>query len=210
MKMLWIALLSLGLSFQAQAVEPTAPDVVIQKATGELQDLLKKNAAKYKADTALFYKIVDDVVVPHFDTRYIAQLVLARNWKTASVDQRKRFEATFKNMLIRSYANALLEYHDSVTVEWKPVRLTPEITDVTINSNLLRPGKQPIPVGFAMHVADNQWKIYDIVVENISLVSNFRSQISSEIKKSNLDEVMTRMENGAYSAKPKDSSKSTS
>lgn len=212
MKILWMALLSITFATQAQAqaAAPTAPDVVIQKATGELQDLLNKNHEKYKADTALFYKIVDDIVVPHFDTRYIAQLVLARNWKNASPDQRKRFEATFKNMLIRSYANALLEYHDSVKVEWKPLRLSPDNSDVTLNSTLLRPGKQPIAVGFAMHLTDSKWTIYDIVVENISLVSNFRSQISSEIKKSNLDDVMTRMESGAYNSKPKTASKSES
>lgn len=209
MKNLWIALLSLALfSTQAQAAEPTQPDAVMQKATGELQDLLKKNHEKYKADANLFYKVVDDVVVPHFDTHYIAQLVLARNWKNASDDQRKHFEAAFKNMLIRSYANALLEYHDSVKVEWKPLHMTPDISDVTVNSNLLRPGKQPIPVGFAMHLTDNQWKIYDIVVENISLVSNFRSQVGSEIKRTSLDDVISRMESGVYNRKPAAAAKS--
>lgn len=199
MKNLWMALFSLALfTAQVPAAEPAQPDAVIQKATGELQELLNRNHEKYSSNIDLFYRVVDNVVVPHFDTRYIAQLVLGRNWKSANDDQRKHFEAAFKNMLIRSYANALLEYYDSVKVEWKPLRLPSDATDVTVNSTLLRPGKQPVPVGFAMHLAGNEWKIYDIVVENISLVSNFRSQVNSEIKRTSLDDVITRMESGAY------------
>lgn len=185
---------------QAGATATAAtPDQIVQKATGHLQDLLSKNAAKYKADNNLFYRVVDDAVVPYFDTRYIAQLVLGRNWKVADEAQRQRFEAAFKSMLIRTYANAMLEYYDSVRVEWKPIRLAPDATDITVNSNLLRKDKQPIPVGFSMRNNSGNWKIYDIVVENISLVDNFRSQVNSEIRKTSLDEVITRMETGSYS-----------
>lgn len=209
MKTLGFALFSiLLLTSTVQAAAPTAPDQIVQKATNHLQDLLSKNSAKYKADTALFYNVVDDAVVPYFDTRFIAQLVLGRNWRTADEAQRKRFEAAFKSMLIRTYANALLEYYDSVRVEWKPIRLAPDATEVTVNSNLIRNGKQPIPVGFSMRNNAGQWKIYDIVVENISLIDNFRSQVNSEIKKTSLDEVITRMETGAYSRKVELRSKS--
>lgn len=209
MKTIAFALFSLLLMIApVQAAEPTAPDQIVQKATSHLQDLLNKNAAKYKANNNLFYKVVEDAVVPYFDTRLIAQLVLGRNWKSADEDQRKRFEAAFKHMLIRTYANALLEYYDSVRVEWKPVRLAPDVTDVSVNSTLLREGKQPIPVGFSMRLNAGKWKIYDIVVENISLIDNFRSQVNSEIKKTSLDEVITRMETGAYARKTDLTSKS--
>lgn len=183
----------------AQAA-PKPPDQVVQDATTQLQQLLHDNHDKYKADSKLFYKVVNDVVVPHFDVRYIAQLVLARNWKTATDDQRSRFQNAFRDMLIRSYANALLEYHDSVKAEWKPLRMAADATDVTVSSNLLRDGKQPVPIGFAMRLTGDDWKIYDITIENISLITNFRSQFAAEIKKNGLDSVITRMETGQYAA----------
>jgi phospholipid transport system substrate-binding protein len=191
------------IAVSAQAAAPKPPDQVVQEATAQLQDLLHKNADKYRADTKAYYKVVNDVVVPHFDVRYIAQLVMGRNWKTANEQQRTRFQNAFKDMLIRSYANALLEYHDSVKADWKPLRLAPGATDATVNSNLVRQGKQSIPIGFSMRLANGEWKIYDITIENISLVINFRGQINDEIKKNGVDNVITRMESGEYAAKAK-------
>lgn len=198
-KYLVAALMTIGLAGTAQA-QPTPPDEVVKKATAELQTLINKNHVQYKADLAAFYRTVDEVVVPHFDVQFIAKSVLARNWKGASEEQRKRFADAFKTMLIRSYANALLEYHDSVKAEWKPLRRGTETEDVTVNSSLLREGKPPVAIGFNMHLSDGQWRIYDITVENISLVTNFRGQINAELKRSDLDGVITRMETGQYAA----------
>jgi len=203
MKKIILFLSAALMALNAQAADVKAPDQVAQDATSQIEQLLRDNHAKYKADNKLYYKVVNDVIVPHFDVPYIGRLVLGRNAKTATDDQRTRFQNAFKDMLIRSYANALLDNYDSVKVDWKPVRLDAGVTDVTVNSTLLRDGKQPVQVGFAMHLVGNDWKIYDITVENISLVINFRSQINEEIKNSGLDSVITRMESGEYSAKPK-------
>lgn len=178
-----------------------APDVMIQTAVNNLQTKLKKNGAQYKAQPAKYQKLVQEAVVPYFDTRYIAQLVMGRNWRDADEMQRGRFENAFKNMLIRSYADAMLQYYNTVTIDWKPLRLDPAATEVTVNSALLREGKPPIGIGFSMHKANNKWQIYDIVVENISLVDNFRSQVNSEIKRTSIDDVIERMENGSYGGK---------
>ncbi|MES2488388.1 MAG: ABC transporter substrate-binding protein [Pseudomonadota bacterium] len=200
----FILLLSAALmSITAHAAAPKAPDQVAQDATTQLLQLLTANHVKYKADSKLYYKTVNDVVVPLFDVPYIGRLVLGRNGKTATDEQRTRFQNAFKDMLIRSYANAMLDNFDSVKVSWQPLRMAAGATDVTVSSTLLREGKQPVPVGFAMRLTGTEWKIYDITVENISLVINFRSQINEEIKKNGLDSVIARMESGEYSAKPK-------
>lgn len=190
----------LGMATAAPAAM-TPPDTVVRDATTSLQDLIRQNHVAYKADLDGFYAVVDKVVVPHFDVSFIARSVLARHWKTATDDQRKRFQDAFKNMLIHSYANALLEYHDSVKADWKPLRMPAGAEDVMVHSNLLREGKPPVSISFAMHVAEGQWRIYDIAVENISLVTNFRGQLSSEVKKSNLQAVIDRMETGEFSVK---------
>ena len=181
----------------APAAAAQAPDQIVRGTTEQMQVLIRDNHEKYRADQQAFYKVVDEVLVPHFDVRYIAQLVLGKNWRAASEDQRKRFTDAFKLMLIRSYAQTLLDNYDSVKAEWQPLRLSADVADVTVRVNLMRKsGQQPVAIGFNMRRVDNDWKIYDISVEAISLVANFRSQITSEIKRSSLDDVIARMEKG--------------
>lgn len=203
MKTLFTALLSaLLFTLPAHAAPSSnAPDAVIKTAVDNLQSKLQKNSAKYKAHPAQYQKLVREAVVPYFDTRYIAQLVMGRHWRDANADQRKRFESAFKGMLIGTYANAMLEYYDSVKIDWKPMRFDGSETDATVNSSLLRPGKPPVAIGFSMHKSSDQWQIYDIVVENISLVDNFRAQVNSEIKRTSIDDVIQRMEEGTYGGK---------
>lgn len=198
MKKIFLALTALAFTSLAQAAPAVAPDDVVKGTTDTLQKLIAVNHEQYRKDLPGFYKVVDNTLVPHFDQRYIAQLVLARNWKTASDDQRLRFQTAFKNMLIRAYANAMLDNYDSVSADWQPLRMAPDATDVTVNSRLMRRGGPSVNVSFQMHIADNEWRIYDILVENLSLVSNFRAQFASEIKRTSLDDVITRMESGQY------------
>jgi phospholipid transport system substrate-binding protein len=199
MKKLFLAITLLCGLGVAAADDVVPPDQVVKQTTSMLQDLIAKNHDAYTADQDGFYKVVDDVVVPHFDMPFIARLVLARNWRGATDDEKQRFQVAFKNMLIRSYANAMLQYHDSVKAEWKPLRMAPDTDDVIVNSDLLRDGKQPVDVGFAMHLVGKEWKIYDITVENISLATNFRGQLTEEIKRTSLDSVIQRMESGEFS-----------
>ncbi|TDU26834.1 phospholipid transport system substrate-binding protein [Panacagrimonas perspica] len=193
-----VLLAALGFTFAAQAAPSQPADVVIKAATTEFQDLIKQNHEKYRADLPGFYKVVEDKVVPHFDTKGIAQLVLGRNWKTATPDQRTRFEAAFKDSLIRTYARAMLDYHDSVSAEWAPLKAAAGATDVNVNAKIIRQNAPPIPLSFSVHAVGDVWKIYDISVENISLITNFRSQLNTEIKANGLDAVIKKFEDNTY------------
>lgn len=193
-----ILLAALGFSFASQAAPSQAADTVIKTATTEFQDLIKQNHEKYRADLPGFYKVVEDKVVPYFDTKGIAQLVLGRNWKTATADQRTRFEAAFKDSLIRTYARAMLDYHDSVSAEWAPLKAEAGATDVNVNAKIIRQNAPPIPLSFSVHAVGDAWKIYDISVENISLITNFRSQLNTEIKANGLDAVIKKFEDNTY------------
>lgn len=192
-------LMALGLAANAaQAAPAQTADATIRNATTEFQELIKANHEKYRADLPGFYKVVDEKVVPHFDTKGIAQLVLGKNWKTATPDQRKRFEAAFKDSLIRTYARAMLDYHDSVSAEWSPLRAEAGATDVTVNAKILRRDAPPIALAFSVHLVSDVWKIYDISVENLSLITNFRSQVNAEVKASGLDAVIKKFEDNTY------------
>ncbi len=193
-----VLLAALGFAFASQAAPSQPADTVIKTATTEFQDLIKQNHEKYRADLPGFYKVVEDKVVPYFDTKGIAQLVLGRNWKTATPDQRTRFEAAFKDSLIRTYARAMLDYHDSVSAEWAPLKAEAGATDVNVNAKIIRQNAPPIPLSFSVHAVGDAWKIYDISVENISLITNFRSQLNTEIKANGLDAVIKKFEDNTY------------
>jgi len=197
------ALMALGtLVASDSALAVTPPDEVVRKASSELQSDISQNVEKYQKDKAAFYSMVDTRIQQYFDTPYIAQLILAQNWKTATADQRKRFEIAFKNMLIRSYADALLQYHDSVKAEVKAAQMASDATKATVNSSLMRKDGPPIPVAFDMRLKDDSWKVYDIKVENISLVTNFRSQVAAQVKATSIDEVITKLESGQQVVAP--------
>lgn len=193
---LWVAAFAALAGLSTAAATPVPPDEVVKTTTERLQQEIAAREKEFRADQTKLYAFVDEVIVPKFDTKYIAQLILARHWKQASDDQRKRFQAAFKDMLVHSYANALVEYHTSVKAEWLPLRMAPDATDVTVQSRLLREGKPPLPIGFAMRLKDGEWKVYDIVIENLSLVTSFRSQINSEIRRTGLDALIQRLESG--------------
>lgn len=193
---LFCSLLLLAGTAQAAPAQPA--DEVIKTATTEFQGLISANHESYRKDLESFYKVVDEKVVPNFDTKGIAQLALGRNWKTATPEQRTRFEAAFKNSLIRTYARAMLDYHDSVKAEWAPLRAAAGASDVTVNAKLLRKDAPPIALAFSAHAVDDEWKIYDIAVENISLITNFRGQLNNEIKANGLDAVIKKFEDNSY------------
>jgi phospholipid transport system substrate-binding protein len=187
----------LAVASAATPAAPVPPDEVVKETTERLQKEINAREKEFRADPKKLYAFVDQVIVPKFDSRYITQLILARHWKTATEDQRARFETAFKNMLVYSYADALVEYHNSVTAEWQPLRMAPDAKDVTVQSKLVRSnGKPPLPIGFAMRLKDDQWKVYDIIIENLSLITSFRSQVNSEIKRTSLDALIQKLERG--------------
>jgi phospholipid transport system substrate-binding protein len=190
--------LGLAGAAQADAMPSQAPDAALKTTTEQIRGLIKAHYAEYKADQAKYYKVVDEVVVPRFDVPGITKLVLGQNYRTATPEQRERFSKAFKDMLVGSYANAMLDNYNSVTINWMPPRASAEATDVAVNSTLTRDNGQSYGIGFRVHVVDGDWKIWDITVENVSLVLNFRTQIASEIKRTSLDDVISRMEKGQF------------
>ncbi|MEC9357788.1 MAG: ABC transporter substrate-binding protein [Pseudomonadota bacterium] len=171
------------------------PDEIIRSATESARKQINENYETYKTDRHAFYTMIDETVVPRFDVKYISQLVLARNYRSATPEQRSRFTDAFQTMIVRSYADALLEYYDDVDIEWAPLRMAEDATDASVGAKIMRNSGQPIPIDFRVHKTDDgDWKIYDIAVENISVVSNFRAQFAQEVKKNGLDSLIAKLE----------------
>ena len=183
--------------FAAAAAAATPPEQVIKSTTDTIRADIAKNVAKYQADKPSFYAMVDREIVPHFDTPYIAKVILGSHLKEASPEQIKQFENAFKDMLVHSYADKLLEYYDSVEIQVKPGVVTGDGKRADVATTIMRKdGKPPIPVTFSMRMSGDEWKVWDIKAENISLVMNFRTQIDAEIKKSNIASVIERLSSG--------------
>jgi len=174
-----------------------APDVALKATTEQIRGMIRDHYAEYKANSAVFYQAVNDVVVPRFDVPGISRAVLAINYRNATPDQRTRFAAAFKDMLVHSYANALLDNYKSVKIEWMPPRML-NATDAAVNTSLTRDNGQSFAIGFRVHVVDGEWKVLDITVENVSLVLSYRTQLNHEIATSGLDDVISRMQNGQF------------
>lgn len=173
-----------------------APDQAIRETTDRLRALIDRNRAVYQADNEKFFREVEAVVVPRFDTRYIGQIILGQHWRNASEAQRTRFITAFKNNLVHSYAGALLEHADTVELKWKPVHMAPAAKDTTVGVDLVRKGGPPIPISFSVHRVGAEWKVYDVSIDSISLATSFRSQFNPEIKKNGLEGLIKRLENG--------------
>jgi len=184
----------------ATAAEPVGasqgPLSELKSTTEKLRGMIAEHHAEYRADMTKFYGIVDDLVVPRFDVPFIAKHVLGVHYREASADQRTRFADGFKNMLIRNYADALLDNYDSAAVDWQTPRMADGQEDTIVNAGITKKDGQKVTIGFRVHVVDSDWKVWDIVVENISLDTNFKTQIDAEIKKTSLDAVIDRMQKG--------------
>lgn len=190
----WIAGLALlAASALTHAADPE-PVRVVADATQQLQSLIRERGAEFRADRGRFLAQVEATLSPAFDFPHIARAVLGRHWRAASEDQRARFEAAFRLRLIGSYADTLLEHGDSARIEWLGSTLAGD--DATVKAKLHRAAAAPpVEVLFRLHrTPAGEWKAYDLAVESISLLTNFRSQVATEIKRDGIEALIVRME----------------
>lgn len=186
----------------AAADQFSEPERIVRQTTERLlRDVATRNA-EFRADPQQFYAYVDEVVASHFDWPYITRLLLGPYWKQATEEQRERFARAFRNMLIRTYADALLEYHDAARVEWLPAQPGSTGRDVMVRARLLRDGSKPIPVGFAMLERGGTWRIYDVIIESSSVATSFRGQFIAEIRANGLESLIQRLERGESVVNP--------
>ncbi len=190
-----VALATVAFFSTADARAADAPGQVVRDATEKIQAAIKQHHADYAKDKARFYAIVDELVTPAFDAPYIAQITLGRAWRTATPDQRARFQAAFKGTLIRAYSDALLENADTSHVDW--VRDAVNGDTASLHANVIRASGPPVAFAFELHkTTAGDWRAYDIAVEGVSLITNFRSQFAAQIKQGGLDALIARLEKG--------------
>lgn len=187
------ALVVLVLTPSVAISEIRSPDKVVSETTAQIVDLLKANRDSYAEDHEKLYAMVHEIIVPHFDFKVITRLVLARYYKKASAEQRTQFAEGFRDLLIRTYATALLKYQDEKFV-FHPFTAKPEAERVIVKTEFVRRDGGPnVPVNFRFFKAKNGWKAYDVSIEGVSMVTNYRGVYASQIKREGLEAVIEKL-----------------
>jgi len=185
------ALLSFS-SLTYAAVEDN-PQQLVQVTTDKMLARLKQNKTELDKKPELIYDYVSEIVLPHFDFIRMSQWVLAKNWRVAEKEQKIRFIRAFRTLLIRTYGVALLEYTQQ-KINYLPLRSDLASGDVTVRTEIIEKGKQPVALNYSLHKKDKGWKVYDISVDGVSLISNYRTSFASEIKQTSIDALIERLE----------------
>jgi phospholipid transport system substrate-binding protein len=170
-----------------------APNDVIQEAVELLTEGLDSRREELESDNNALYTFIDGILLPRFDSQFAAGAVLGKHWRTASDEQKKRFIAAFYTTLLHRYADGLLEF-DMDRVEILPYKgdISKRTTEVKTRVQLGDGTK--IPVHYTLVNRSDQWRMFDVKIEGVSYVVNYRKELESEIRSSSLESVITRLE----------------
>jgi len=162
------------------------PDVLVKNTAQDVLAIIKQDQDIQSGNTKKVLELVDAKVLPHFDFSRMAQLAVGRHWPKATPVQRQALISEFRTLLVRTYSNSLSSYKNQ-TIEYKLLKLQPGATDVTVKTVVNQPGGQPIPIDYSLEKTGNGWKVYDVAVDSVSLVTNYRGSFGSEIKNNGID-----------------------
>lgn len=181
-------LLTLVLGFNAGAAPApdTPPDVLARTTTQEVLAILKQDKEIQGDNQSRVYELVEAKILPNFDFNRMTQLVIGKHWPRATAKQKQELVTEFRNLMVRTYSGALTAFTNQ-TVEFKPFVMKPGDTDVTVRTEIRQPGGQPIPIDYSMYKTAFGWKVYDVTIDSVSLVTNYRTSFSSTIRQSGID-----------------------
>jgi phospholipid transport system substrate-binding protein len=181
--------LSLVLAVPVHADEHPAQKLVTETSQ-EILARLEKEESVVRAESDRLYQIVEEMVFPHFDFKAMSSWVLGKYWRKATDDQKARFAKEFQMLLVRTYSNALLEAIGK-QITYLPLKSNKaDAEEVTIRTEVEQKGGFPIPIDYKMHLKNGKWQVYDVVIDNISLVANYRTTFAKQIKDDGLDKLI--------------------
>lgn len=190
---LLVLLSMVGLSSVTVAAEMPAPQALVKQSSDKMMGLLKEHKQQLEADPDLIYGLVADTLMPHFDFEKMAKLALGKNWRVLSDTQQVQFTNEFRLLLIRTYSTAMLEYSDQ-ELRFLPFRSDLKTKKAQVDMEILQNGGPSIPMSLALYEnKDDAWKVYDVKIDGISLITNYRSTFASEIRTDGADKLIQRL-----------------
>jgi phospholipid transport system substrate-binding protein len=168
------------------ALADVAPDVLARSVTDEVLAIVRADKDLQAGHPQKVAQLVETKVLPHFNFARMTQLAVGRNWRQASPEQQKVLTDEFRTLLVRTYTTAFTGYKNQ-TIEYRPLKMAPTDTDVLVKSVVKQPTGQPIAIDYSMEKQGTAWKVYDVKIEGISLVENYRNTFNAEIGRTGVD-----------------------
>jgi len=176
-----------------ELVESAEPVALVQDATEKMLQALKDNEEQLAEDSSVIYGLVQEILMPNFDFDKMSKLALGKNWRKADADQRLRFTEEFRLLLVRTYSTAMLEYTDE-EIKFLPFHDDLKKKKVKVRMEILQSGGPSIPMTLSMYLnKEEAWKVYDVKIDGISLVTNYRSTFATEIRNDGMDKLIKRL-----------------
>lgn len=191
-----VVLLLAAAAWLAPAVAKSEPNALVNEAIAELTVALDGRREALAADREALYAVIDTILLPRFDREYAAQLVLGRHWRGANAKQRQRFIDAFYKAMLRQYADGVLEF-DPDRVEVLPFRGDADQRRTMVRTIVSLDDGTKVPVNYGLVMRDTGWLMFDVTIEGVSYVRNFRAELDAEIRGSSLDAVIERFEREA-------------
>ncbi|NMG43542.1 hypothetical protein GPA22_07325 [Aromatoleum toluvorans] len=190
-------LLSLCLMFSvlpALAAETAkAPDALVREVSDDVLAIVRQDKAIQSGDTRRVITLVEEKVLPHFNFRRMTMLAVGKDWRQASPEQQGKLVDAFRTLLVRTYSNALTQYRDQ-SIGYKPAKFGDADASVRVQTEVRQAGAQPINIDYALEKTTDGWKVYDVVVAGVSLVTNYRGTFAQEIRTGGVDGLIKSLE----------------
>jgi len=170
----------------ASVLAQETPDALVKRVSQEVLATIKSDPKVQAGDQARIREVVETKLVPNFDFERITALAMGRNWSKATPEQQKQLVDQFRALLVRTYSGALTQYRDQ-TMDYKPLRADANATEVTVRTEVVRQGQAPVPIDYSMAKGNPSWKVYDVIVGGVSLVTNYRDEFNEQIKTGGVD-----------------------
>jgi phospholipid transport system substrate-binding protein len=192
----WLILLTILPFFLMPSIvlaEVPVPQTLIKTSSDRMQKALKENKATIEKNPSFVYGLVDKILLPNFDFSKMSKLALGKNWRKASKAQRERFIGEFRLLLVRTYSIAMLEFTDGDIV-FLPFRGDLAKKKVKVKMEIARPNGPTIPMALSMYLnKQKKWMVYDVKIDGISLVTNYRSTFATEIRNDGMDKLIENL-----------------
>lgn len=189
----WLAAASLMLPLGLCA-QDAQPEVLVKNVTNDVLAIVRQDKEIQSGNTERAIALVEQKVLPHFDFAHMTRLAVGRDWRQASPAQQKQLADEFKALLVRTYSNALTSYKNQ-TIVFKPLRLQAGDTDVMVRSEVRQPGAAAVSIDYSLEKQSTDWKVYDVVVGGVSLVTNYRESFATEVRNGGIDGLIRSLQN---------------
>lgn len=179
-----IAITTTAFTLAASAQE--APDELVRRSTNEILAAIKADKDLQAGNQKKIEKLAEEKVIPYFNFARMTQLAVGRNWRDASDAQKKALTEQFRMLLVRTYSTSLSQYRNQ-SIDVKTLNVAPTDTEVIVKTLINQPGGQPIPIDYSVEKIGTGWKVFDVLIDGVSLVTNYRSSFNTEIQKNGID-----------------------